>query len=224
VTRSLRILSVVLVVAGITVLADVATTLAWREPVSSVYATIKQSDASDQLADLEREFPTPADLRRADAARGQRGTAAILARLAARRTGYGDPIGRIEIPAIGLDMVVVEGTDTASLERGPGHYSATGLPGQPGTVAIAGHRTTYLAPFRHLDQLVRGDAITLRMPYGTFTYTVQRKRIVAPSDVHVIHDTSYQRLVLTACNPLYSAAERIAVLARLARVSDVASG
>ncbi len=98
---------------------------------------------------------------------------------------------------------------------GPGHYPGTPLPGTHGTVAIAGHRTTYGAPFRRLDQLGRGDRIELRMPYGTFVYSVERRRIVAPTAVWVTRSTSYDRLILSACHPLYSAAKRIVVFARL---------
>jgi sortase A len=112
-------------------------------------------------------------------------------------------------------MVFVQGTDESSLELGPGHYPETAMPGQGRTVAIAGHRTTYLAPFRHIDDLKPGDRITLKMPYGTFVYGVQKSEIVDPSDVGIIHDTGYERLVLSACNPLYSAAQRYIIFARL---------
>ena len=85
-------------------------------------------------------------------------------------------------------------------------------------MAIAGHRTTYLAPFRHIDSLDPGDKITLKMPYGTFVYSVQKSEIVDPSDIGIIHDTGYERLVLSACNPLYSASQRYIIYARLAHV------
>jgi sortase A len=119
------------------------------------------------------------------------------------------------MPSIGVSSIVVAGTDTASLRRGPGHYPGTPLPGARGTVAIAGHRTTYGAPFRKLDQLDRGDAIEVRMPYGRFYYEVERRRIVAPTATWVTQRVGYDRLVLSACHPLYSAAERIVVFARL---------
>ena len=115
----------------------------------------------------------------------------------------------------GLNMVFVQGTDESSLELGPGHYPETAMPGQGKTVAIAGHRTTYLAPFRHIDSMKKGDKITLKMPYGTFVYSVEKSEIVDPSDVGIIHDTGFERLVLSACNPLYSAAQRYIIFARL---------
>jgi sortase A len=113
--------------------------------------------------------------------------------------------------------VFVEGTDAGDLRRGPGHYPATPLPGQRGTVAIAGHRTTYGAPFRKIDKLRPRDAIVITMPYGRFTYRVERTRIVKPTDVWVTQPVSYARLILSACHPLYSAAQRIVVFARLVR-------
>ncbi len=91
------------------------------------------------------------------------------------------------------------------------------MPGQGKTVAIAGHRTTYLAPFRHIDSMKKGDKITLKMPYGPFISSVDKTEIVDPSDVGVIHGTGYERLVLSACNPLYSATERFIVFAKLVR-------
>jgi sortase A len=133
----------------------------------------------------------------------------------------GDAIGQIQIPRIGNTYNIVQGTDTQSLEEGPGHYPQTALPGMGQTVAIAGHRTTYLAPFRFLNELKGGDRIYLKMPYGKFTYVVQYQRIVKPTQVSVIDDVGYDRLVLSACNPLYSAAQRIIIFARLKAVQPL---
>jgi len=88
------------------------------------------------------------------------------------------------------------------------------MPGKGGTVGVAGHRTTYLAPFRKIDKLVRGDRIVLEMPYGEFGYRVEKTRIVSPTATEVKRRVGYERLVLTACHPLYSAAQRIVVFAR----------
>ena len=101
---------------------------------------------------------------------------ALGARALGRRTEPGDPVGRLRIPAIGLRTVVVEGTDPDELRAGPGHYPGSVLPGQRGTVALAGHRTTYGAPFRDVDALDRGDRMELATPYGTFTYRVDGTR------------------------------------------------
>jgi sortase A len=208
-----------MITAGVVILADVATTLAWREPVSSIYGSIEQHQAASQLADLEASFPSPADLRRVARVGGTHEKVGVLARLFSRRVQMGQAIGRIVIPSIDLDVVAVQGTDTSSLEKGPGHYPGTPFPGQAGTTAFAGHRTTYLAPFRHLDALQPGDVIEIEMPYASFSYRVQSTRVVSPSDVGIVDPAGYDRLVLTACHPLYSAAERIAAFARLQRVS-----
>jgi sortase A len=119
--------------------------------------------------------------------------------------------------------VIVQGTDSASLRKGPGHYPDTALPGEPGTVAIAGHRTTYLAPFRTINDLHPGDPVVLQMPYGRFTYRVQESRVVLPTALWVTRDVGYPRLVLSACEPLYSASHRIVVFAKLTAPIDAES-
>jgi sortase A len=127
----------------------------------------------------------------------------------------GQPVGTIDIPAIGANYVVVEGTTTADLQLGPGHYAGTPLPGQPGNAAIAGHRTTYLAPFFNLNELVAGDPIYLTTTQGRFRYDVSALEVVSPSDVAVIDPTPAPTLTLTTCNPRYSAAQRLVVVAAL---------
>lgn len=213
--RFLRPLSAVLVVVGGLLLLDALVTLVWQEPVSALYSRLQQSRLDDRLAKLEGTEPTAVDRRVLSRLGTLDRRLAYAARALNRRTEAGQPLGRIRVPAIGVSTVVVAGTDTASLRLGPGHYPGTPLPGARGTVAIAGHRTTYGAPFRRLDRLGKGDRIELRMPYGTFVYRVERWRIVAPTAVWVTRRTSYDRLILSACHPLYSAAKRIVVFARL---------
>ncbi|HXF31819.1 MAG TPA: class E sortase [Solirubrobacterales bacterium] len=224
--RLAHIASIALITAGLVVVVDVGITLAYQEPLSSIYSSIKQSEKASQLKTLEAEFLTAEEAQEIQQASEQatrrkdpealRQDFARLAERLADEAKPGDALGRIEAPDMnGLNMVFVQGTDESSLELGPGHYPETAMPGQGRTVAIAGHRTTYLAPFRHIDSMERGDKITLKMPYGTFVYAVQKTDIVDPSDVGVIHETGYERLVLSACNPLYSAAERFIVFAKL---------
>lgn len=191
VRAALRFVASILMVSGALLVADAAATLLWQEPVSWVIAERRQAELGDALARPPR-------------------------RVLARRPLVGDAIGRLSIPAIGVSEYVVHGTDRDSLRRGPGHYPRTPLPGERGTVAIAGHRTTYGAPFRRLDDLRRGDRIVLDMTYGRFVYRVRRTRIVDPSALWVLRPVGYDQLVLSACHPLYSAAERIVVFARLA--------
>lgn len=224
--RLTRILSIALITAALVALVDVALTLAYREPVSSIYGTIKQNAAADRLAEVERDFDrrldaTPlADRPKAGLTPAQRVRRARALATGFRRTlTEGQPLGRILVPEMGdLDVVFLNGIDTATLQEGPGHYPDTSLPGQPGTVAIAGHRTTYLAPFRDIANLDRGDEITLEMPYGDFVYRVTGTEIVTPDRVDVIEDVGYPQLVLSACHPLYSAAERFIAYARLTEI------
>jgi sortase A len=214
--RGLRTFSGVLIVVGALLLADAAVTLLWQEPVSALYGRYEQGKLGDRLDALERA-PIAAVDQRALARLDQGRRLAFGARSLARRSDAGDPLGRILIPSIGIKDVFVEGTGTADLRAGPGHYPATPLPGQRGTVAIAGHRTTYGAPFHDLDDLERGDRIELVMPYGRFEYRVERTRIVAPTATWVTDRVGHDRLVLSACHPLYSAAQRIVVFAEEVR-------
>lgn len=138
---------------------------------------------------------------------------------ATARLGQGKALGRLVIPRLGLRTVVVNGTRWGEdLSRGPGKYEQTVLPGLGGLTAIAGHRTTFGAPFRHIDDLEAGDPITLELPYGTFRYRVVGHRIVDKADWSIIRPRGYEALVLSACHPLYSAAQRWIVVARLASV------
>jgi sortase A len=216
--RLLRIISIMLITAGLVVLADAGLTLLWQEPLSAAYGAFKQGQAEDQLNQLESQYPTPADLAAISGAKGNAAKARILADRFEPHLIEGHAIGRIKIDRIGLSIVVVQGTDTASLEKGPGHYRNTPIPGQAGTVAIAGHRTTYLAPFRHIDDIRDGDPIRIEMPYAAFTYTVEKHAVVDPSDVGIIKPVGYDRLVLTACHPPYSAAHRYVIFAKLSRI------
>ena len=213
---ALRFVASVLSVSGVLLLADAGVTLAWQEPVSTMLAERQQSDLDGQLrsagADLgvaRRAAVDPRTIRR-------------LAARWRRTTDTGEAAGRIGLPSLGRRYAMVEGTDTASLRKGPGHYPDTPLPGQRGTVAVAGHRTTYGAPFRTIDRLRRGDPIILRMPYGRFVYRVERTRIVNPDALWIKRRVAEDRLVLSACHPLYSAAQRIIVFARFERVDPPA--
>jgi sortase A len=123
---------------------------------------------------------------------------------------------RIVIPKIGVDKYVVEGVSLTNLKKGPGHYPETPLPGQEGNAAIAGHRTTYGAPFHRIDELDPGDEITVTTLQGEFTYIVKEQLIVSPRQVDVLDDKGDNRLTLTACHPKYSARQRIVVVAELA--------
>lgn len=209
--RLLRILSTATATAGVVVGANLAIMLAWKDPLTSLVAAHNQGVLEQRLAAIE---PAVARPHRAHDATGEHDRIAALAAREAGRTSIGDPIGRIEAPTVGIRFAVVEGDGADELTKGPGHYPGTAFPGQGRTVAIAGHRTTYLAPFRNLDDLRPGDPITMTMPYGIVTYRVERTRIVDPDDVWIADDANRERLVLSACEPLYSAAHRIVVFAK----------
>ena len=223
--RALHILSTALITAGIVILVDVATTLLWQEPLSTVYGSIQQGRAEDSLDELERSFFARDDvepLQRDSSGQlsaAQRKQLEELARIFAEEADTGEGVGRLEIPSIEVESVIVEGTDTATLQKGPGRYPETAFPGQGRTIGIAGHRTTYGAPFNEINEIADGDEIIVEMPYATFTYVVQKHEIVEPSQVEIVRDVGYERLVLTACHPLYSAAQRWAVFAKLADVA-----
>jgi sortase A len=181
-----------MMVSGALLIADAVVTLVWQEPVSAYVAGKNQGT-------LKKAFFDPPE------------------RVIRRQPLKGDAIARIMIPSIGLSKYVVEGTDVASLRKGPGHYPDTPLPGDSGTTAIAGHRTTYGAPFRHIDEVQHGEPVIVDMPDARLVYRIQRTKIVDDEDLSVRDRVGYQRLVLSACHPLYSAAQRIIVFARLIR-------
>jgi LPXTG-site transpeptidase (sortase) family protein len=123
----------------------------------------------------------------------------------------GKPIGRIVIPSIGVDVIMVEGTGTGDLREGPGHWPETPFPGQGGNFVVSGHRTTYGAPFRKLNKVEVGDEIDLVLPYGVARYTVTRVVIVLPTEVDEVAQLGREQVSLAACHPLYSAKQRIVV-------------
>ena len=127
----------------------------------------------------------------------------------------GDAAARLVIPSIGVNEIVVEGVTVDDLKRGPGHYPETPLPGQKGNAAIAGHRTTYGAPFNRLDELRKGDEILVTTLQGSFRYEVAGTNVVEPTAVEVLDDKGDNRLTLTACHPKYSARQRIIAVATL---------
>ena len=216
--RLIRDISSVLIISGLLLVLDAGATLLWQEPVTAVVALVKQSQINKRYLSYQSAPLTHTDRSALSTLRTMNQRISFLARHEARQVGTGSAIGRIEIKKIGASFDVVQGTDTSSLEKGPGHYPGTAFPGLGQTVAIAGHRTTYLAPFRHIDALSPGDHIVLKMPYGQFTYVVQYHKIVLPTALWVTNNVGYDRLVLSACNPLYSAAQRIIVFARLQEV------
>jgi sortase A len=200
---------------GLVVVADGVLTIAWQEPITAIMQSRDQATLRDDLGSLQATFAAAG---RAGPSRRENAQGRMV-----RQAGTlldsrpaGAALGSIRIPRIGLKSVFVESTGRDALIKGPGHYKGTTLPGLPGTVGLAGHRTTYGAPFRHVDDLPVGTRIDVRMPYGRFVYRVTGTQITTPDDAAALRSraTGAHLLVLTACHPLYSAAERIVVTAR----------
>lgn len=215
--RLLRDVSLVLMISGVLLLADAGVTLLWQEPLTAVIALIKRSEVDKRFLSYRAAPLSELDRRALTAIKSVRDRVAYLARQERRVVKTGDAIGTIEQSNIGT-YTVVQGTDTGTLEKGPGHYPQTAFPGLAQTVAIAGHRTTYLAPFRHLNSIKPGQKIVLTMRYARFTYTVQYSQVVDPNAWWITRNVGYDRLVLSACNPLYSASQRIVVFARMTQM------
>lgn len=215
-----------LIILGVLFLAYGAAVYFWHDPVTDLYARWKQHGLA---AALDRTFAT---YRARSAASAEPGAAPedparieAEVRADARRFAAamrpGEPIGRLIVPRLHIDPVFVNGTSWArDLSRGPGRYPQSSLPGLGRITAIAGHRTTFGAWFRHIDALRAGDVITVEMPYGTFVYRVTGHEIVADDDWSILRPRPVETLVLSACHPLYSASHRWIVFAALARVQS----
>jgi sortase A len=228
--RGRRRLAFVLMLTGVLLAAYAAVVVLWRDPVTDLYARWQQHRLDGALAatfsDFEESEAALASQRAGavgavDEATARRQLIASAERFD-RRVKLGQPLGRIIVPRLDLNKVFVHGTRWGKdLSRGPGHYTETGIPAVGDTVAIAGHRTTFGAPFRYINKLRQGDEITLQMPYGTFTYRVVKHKIVDNSDWSIINPRGYDAVVLSACHPLYSAAQRWVVFGRLSTVETM---
>jgi sortase A len=214
--RIFRFAGTLLIAASLLTLAWVVVVWRWQDPFTAIYTHFQQSRLArdyDRLASGYRPRLGPGR----DLAAVRRSVAAEAA--AYRRTlRPGDPVGRLTIGRIGLDMVVVQGTGESELEKGPGHYAGSALPGSGHLVYVAGHRTTYLAPFARIDDIRTGDFVTFAVPYGTFTYRVSGHEIVPAADVAVLRDRGRELLRLQACHPRFFATHRYIVDARLVAV------
>lgn len=227
-----RIFGTGLIATGVGLLLFVGITVVWGDPFTRLSASGEQDTLARQFA-----AAAPAQDELTDASLDP----ALTRRAAAvdrKQTKVGDAAGQINIPRIGMRQFFVKGAGTEELTKGPGLYKETLFPGSGRAVAIAGHRTTYGAPFLNIDKLKVGDPIVLTMPYGKFTYRVTRQQIIAPTDWSILQYGAAEptraarqqvkqtrrcvgtceHLVLTACHPKYSAAKRIAVFARLDKV------
>jgi sortase A len=210
--RFLRLLGSLLIAAAVLLAAWVAVVYFWQDPFTALYTHRAQHRlAAEYDRESARFAGHPATVSRvypsAEITR--------LARAYARSLRVGAPVGRLQIKRIGLNMVVVQGTDHETLKKGPGHYVSTGLPGGGQLIYIAGHRTTYLAPFSHINDIQNGDFIVFQVPYGTFTYRAYRHYVVPSTALSVLRNRGSEVLRLQACHPRFFATHRYLVDARL---------
>jgi sortase A len=228
-----RRLGKALIIVGLFLLVYSATILLWRDPVTDLYARWKQHQLAGQLDDVFAAYaatveltpPVDSNARPAtpqEIADFERVIIAADANKLKTKLKNGEPLGRITIPRIHVGAIFVQGTRWGpDLSQGPGHYPQTSLPGVGRTMAIAAHRTTFGAWFRHIDSLEAGDRILIRMPYAAFHYRVFAHKVVKSGDWSIIRDRGFDTLVLSACHPLYSASHRWVVFAGLVRVDPV---
>ena len=214
--RYRRRLGTLLLIAGVGVLAWALLVWAWQDPFTGLYTRWQQHKLTRRYDDLYAAYRPQRPSRSTLAAMRQelRSEAALYRKTVHR----GDPIGRIRIPRMGINMILVNGTDHETLKKGPGRDLRTFMPGQGELIYIAGHRTTYLAPFSHIDSLRRRDQVTLTMPYATFVYAVTGHRIVAADDLSVLKTHHHEELELQACHPRFFATHRYIAYAKLLNV------
>jgi sortase A len=214
--RWTRILGTVLIVAGTLTLAWAAVVWRWQDPFTALYTTWRQHQLTSQYKERLRTFqPAPVSTTSLAAERRDIAREARRYRLNSTR---GQAIGRIRVPRMGVNMILVNGTDHETLKKGPGRDLRTFMPGENRLIYIAGHRTTYLAPFSHIDSMRPGDRVTIEVPYGTFIYSVTHHRIVKATDLSVLRSPLHEVVELQACHPRFFASHRYIVYARLIRV------
>ena len=222
--RAARTLGTLMLVGGVAVLVWVVVVWQWQDPFTALYTTWKQHQLSQSYEQRARDYQPPQQI--ASIAKAQAATrdGVIAAEVRAEAQQYrrdsrrGQAIGRLRVPRLGLNMVLVDGTDDGSLEKGPGLDRRTYMPGEGQLVYIAGHRTTYLAPFAHIERMRAGDPVTIELPYATFVYRVFRKQIVQADDMAALRSSGREIVKLQACHPRFFASHRYIVSARLSRI------
>jgi sortase A len=210
-----HLLGTLLAVAGVLTLGWALLVWQWQDPFTALYTTWKQHQLASQYDKRARTFTTTISGPTVKAERASIAREAKRYRLSSKR---GQVIGRIRVPRMGINMLLVNGTDHDTLKKGPGRDGRTFMPGENRLIYIAGHRTTYLAPFSHIDRLRRGDRVTIEVPYATFIYAVTRHRIVKSTDLSVLRSPRHELVELQACHPRFFATHRYIAYAKLLRV------
>ena len=213
--RPVHLLGTLLAVAGVLTLVWALLVWQWQDPFTALYTTWKQHQLASQYDKRTQSFTTTISGPTVKAERESIAREAKRYRLSSKR---GQVIGRLRVPRMGINMLLVNGTDHDTLKKGPGRDGRTFMPGENRLVYIAGHRTTYLAPFSHIDRLKSGDRVTIEVPYGTFIYAVTRHRIVKSTDLSVLRSPRHELVELQACHPRFFASHRYIAYAQLLRV------
>jgi sortase A len=219
--RAARFTGTLMIVAGLCAIGWVLLVWQWQDPFTAIYAKYQQHKLASSFSHRYADYhappvpkPKPTGAPAAD----------LHARIASEARAYrlslreGDPVGRLIVPHLGLKSIVVNGTAHDDLTKGPGRELHTFMPGEGELVYIAGHRTTYLAPFAHIDKLRAGDPIEIVMPYATFHYEVTKHVIVKADDIGVLNSHHKELLALQACHPRFFATHRYIAYAKLVRV------
>ena len=213
--RWARVIGTLLVVAGVLMLVWAGVVWQWQDPFTALYTKWRQHQLTSQY---DKRFDAYQPTLPQASAADERLTIAREARRYRADAKNGEAIGRIRVPRMGLNMILVNGTDDETLKKGPGRDRRTFMPGENRLVYIAGHRTTYLAPFSHIDSLRAGDKVTLEVPYATFVYSVTTHRIVKSTDLSVLRSPRHEVVALQACHPRFFATHRYIAYARLVRI------
>jgi len=213
--RGIYLLGTALAAVGVLTLFWALLVWQWQDPFTALYTKWKQHQLASQYDKRARSFePTISGATQA----AERESIAREAKRYRTSSTRGEVIGRLRVPRMGVNMLFVNGTDHDTLKKGPGRDRRTFMPGENRLVYIAGHRTTYLAPFSHIDRLRSGDRITIEVPYGTFIYAVTRHRIVKSTDLAVLRSPHHELVELQACHPRFFASHRYIAYAHLLRV------
>jgi len=218
--RLARIAGTLMIVAGIGAIAWAFTVWKWEDPLT---ATLNYFDQRQLAQNFDRQLDEGRPAGSGATVVDARQTLPRSAVKWRRAVKQGDAVARLRIPRLGLTTIVVNGTDDDSLKRGPGRYAGSAMPGEGELVYLAGHRTTYGAPFSRIDKLRKGDRVFLELPYGTFEYAITGHRIVAASQTSVLESKGFEQLALQACHPRFFATQRYIAYAKPVGVSPAPS-
>jgi sortase A len=217
-----KVLGTTLIVAGILLVVWVVVVWRWSDPFTALYTRYQQQGLQQEYRQQARALQPLVPV----AGRSEREPLAlVLVEIARQAASYrreletGDPVGVLKVPRMGLHVVVVNGTDHETLKRGPGRDERTYIPGQSELVYVAGHRTTYGAPFASINELRPGDSARFEVPYARFTYEFTGHRIVAADRLEVLRSRGREQLSLQACHPRFFATQRYIADARLVEVA-----